>query len=181
MIITISGEAGSGKSTCARGIAAKFRLKHYSTGDLMREIAAGRHLSLAEISKVAEKDRTIDEELDQRQIKLGKNEDNFIIDGRLSAHFIPHAIKVFVTAGLEERAKRIFGAKRAEESFPSLEAAKKAVSERQESEIRRYMAWYNYNPYDPKAYDIVYDTTGKAIEKMLGELTSLIEKKRKGA
>ena len=36
MKITISGKAGSGKSTIARGLAKKLELKHYSIGDLMR-------------------------------------------------------------------------------------------------------------------------------------------------
>ena len=39
------------------------------------------------------------------------------------------------------------------------------------------MAWYGFNPYDPKEYDIVYDTTGKGIEQMISELKELVQKK----
>ena len=177
MIITLSGEAGSGKSTCAKGIAQTFQIKHYSSGDLMRQMASERNLSLAELSALAEKDPSIDRELDERQIRLGKTEDQFIIDGRLSAHFIPHALKIFITATLEERGKRIFSARRAEESFDSLEKTLEAIRQRKESEIKRYMAWYDFNPYDPKEYDIVYDTTGKAIPEMIHELKNLVEKR----
>ena len=76
MIITISGLPGSGKSTVARLLADKLRLKHYSTGDYMRKMAGDRHLTLAQLGQQAEKDKKIDEELDTWQIKLGLTEDN---------------------------------------------------------------------------------------------------------
>jgi cytidylate kinase len=42
MIITIAGTVGSGKSTVGRIIAKRLGLKHYSIGDLMREMAEQR-------------------------------------------------------------------------------------------------------------------------------------------
>ena len=100
MIITISGALGSGKSTVAKILVQKFNLKHYSTGDFMREIAVKRGITLLELSKLAETDKSIDEELDERQIKLGEEEDNFIIDARLGWHFIPNSIKIFLDVTL---------------------------------------------------------------------------------
>src|SRR3989338_745030 len=99
MIITISGKAGSGKSTVAKIIAAKLNLAHYSIGDLMREMAKEKDISLIELNNLAEKDKTIDKELDDKLIKLGKEKKDFVIDGRLTAFFIPHAdLKVFLDA-----------------------------------------------------------------------------------
>lgn len=170
MIITLSGDAGSGKSTCAKGLAAKFGFKHYSTGDLMRQIAIEKGMLLHELSKIAETDSKIDDELDRRQIKLGKNEDNFIIDGRLSAYFIPSAVKVFLTADIMECAKRIYYAKRESEPVDSIESAVERINERRNSEISRYISWYNFNPYDLKVYDIVYNSTNKTIDTMISEL-----------
>ena len=182
MIITLSGDAGSGKSTCAKGIARHFSLKHYSSGDLMRQMAMEKGMSLAQFSSLAEKDPSIDHLLDERQTKLGKTEDQFIIDGRLSAHFIPHAIKIFITASLEERAKRIFQAGRSEENFTSLEDTKKAMEQRKESEVKRYLSLYQFNPYDHGEYDIVFDTTGMTIENMisfLAEEITILDSNRK--
>ena len=68
MIITISGKAGSGKSTIAKELAKKLKLKHYSIGDLMRQIAKEKNISLIELSKLAEKDNSIDKELDNWNI-----------------------------------------------------------------------------------------------------------------
>ena len=91
MIITISGIAGSGKSTVAKLLAKKLNYKHYSIGDFMREIAKQRKTTLLELSKEAEKDSSIDKELDQKQIELGKTQDNFVIDSRLGFHFIKNS------------------------------------------------------------------------------------------
>ncbi len=61
MIITISGKAGSGKSTIAKQLAKKLGLKHYSTGDFMRQMAKDKGVSLLELSRIAEKDKSIDQ------------------------------------------------------------------------------------------------------------------------
>ena len=46
MIITISGIAGSGKSTVAKLLAKKLNCKHYSVGDFMRQIAKEKNIPL---------------------------------------------------------------------------------------------------------------------------------------
>ena len=45
MIITVSGRAGAGKSTLAKALAHRLRLKRYSSGDLQREIAREKGIS----------------------------------------------------------------------------------------------------------------------------------------
>ena len=102
MIITISGIAGSGKSTVAKLLAKKLNYKHYSIGDFMRQIAKERKLTLLELSKQAEKDNSIDKELDKKQIELGKTKDNFVIDSRLGFHFCPFG-------GLKKNPDRLSG------------------------------------------------------------------------
>src|SRR3989338_808503 len=99
MRITISGKAGSGKSTVAKLLSEKLGLKHYSIGDLMRVMAVERGLTLVGLNKLAETDKSIDFELDNKLKELGKAKDNFVVDGRLTAFFIPDAeIKVFLDA-----------------------------------------------------------------------------------
>ena len=174
MIITISGDAGSGKSTCAKGLAQVLGLKHYSSGDLMRQIAIDRSMTLEGLCKVAELSNEIDNELDKRQENLGKTEDNFIIDGRLSAYFIPHAIKVFLVAPIEERALRIFKDNRDIEHADSIEKTIEMILMRRKSEEKRYLAWYNFNPYNLDEYNIVYDTFHKGIDMMIEDVKQLI-------
>ena len=105
MIITISGKPGSGKSTIAKELAKKLKLKHFSIGDFMREMAKDKNISLLELSELSEEDKSIDKELDNKQIQLGKREDNFIIDSRLGFHFIPNSVKIFLEVEIKESAK----------------------------------------------------------------------------
>lgn len=63
----------------------------------MRNLAKERNMSITELNQYSETDGgEIDRILDERQQTLGENEDNFIIDGRLAFHFIPHSCKVFL-------------------------------------------------------------------------------------
>ena len=151
MIITISGTAGSGKSTVAKLVAEKLDLKHYSTGDFMRQIAKERNLSLEDLNRIAEGDRSIDTALDKRQQELGKNEDNFIIDGRLSFLFIPNSIKIFLDADIKTRAERIWKdikirGLRKEERADTLREIIDEVRKREASEVKRYEKYYQINP-----------------------------------
>jgi CMP/dCMP kinase len=75
----------------------------------MREMAMERGISLIELGREAESDGgIIDHILDERQKKLGKEADDFIIDGRLAFHFIPEAVKIFLQVESHTAAKRIF-------------------------------------------------------------------------
>src|SRR3989338_11043792 len=110
MIITLSGMPGSGKTTVAKRIAKKLKLKHYSTGDLRGKIALKHRMTIDELNKLGEKEDWTDKEVDYYQKKLGKTSDNFIIDGRLGFYFIPNSIKIFLKVDLKEGAKRILKA-----------------------------------------------------------------------
>lgn len=170
MIITISGKPGSGKSTVAKETAKKLHLKHYSMGDFQREIAKKRGISMAELSRVEEKDRSIDEEVDRRQRELGKKEDNFVIDSRIGFHFIPNSFKVFLDVDFDTGAGRIFSQKRKGERFASLEDAKKEIKRRMDSERKRYKEYYGVDHHDMKNYDAVIDTTNSTVEQAVNEI-----------
>jgi len=181
MIITLSGTAGSGKSTVGKILAQKLKLKHYSTGDFMRELAKQRNLSLEEIGKIAEGDHSIDTQLDKRQIDLGKKEDDFIIDGRLSFHFIPNSIKIFLDADLKLRAERIqkdilIKNLRKEERADSLRDIIENMKKREDSERKRYQKYYQVNPYDHKNYDLVIDTSTINAEQVASKIIKILEK-----
>src|SRR3989338_3822519 len=108
MRITISGKAGTGKSTVARLLSEKLGLRHYSIGDLMRAMAAEKGISLLELNRLAETDKSIDFELDNKLKELGKEKDDFVVDGRLTAFFVPHAeVRVFLDADDNVRAETI--------------------------------------------------------------------------
>ena len=181
MIITISGKAGSGKSTVAKLVAKKLKLKHYSSGDFMREIAKEHNMTLLELSALAEKEKWVDKALDDRQISLGKIKDNFIIDGRLSWHFIPNSIKIYLDVTPEIAAKRIYGDKKNEnrknEGFTSQNDIIQKIKERTNSEKKRYKKYYNLDYHSKKHYDLVIDTSKITPEKVVEKIISFQKNK----
>jgi len=178
MIITISGKAGSGKSTLAKLLSKKFKLKHYSIGDIMRKLAKEKNISLHELSKLAEKDKSIDTELDKKQIEL-KNEDNFIIDGRLTAYFIPNAVlKVFLDCEDKVRAERILRHDRKEEKCKDAQELIQKIKQRELSERKRYKKLYKVDYYDKSLYDLIIDTTDLSIGDVFEKILKVVKQKK---
>lgn len=180
MIITISGKAGSGKSTVAKLLSKKLNLKHYSIGDLMRVIATEKGLSLLELNKLAEEDASIDSELDNKLKELGKTKDNFVVDGRLTAFFIPHAeIRVFLDTDDKVRAQRILKDKRQQEKSKNLKDAITNIKKRENSERKRYQMYYGVNYLDKKLYNYVIDTTEFTPNEVVGKIIKFMKSNQK--
>jgi len=161
MIISIGGNQGSGKSTLARRLAETLGWSHYYMGGLRREAAAKRGMTLAEYNKLGETDPQTDLEVDEYQKKLGETEDNFIIEGRTSWHFIPQSLKLYIDVSDEEGARRIFLAGRPGEdtSIITQEDALQSVKTRKNSDRKRYLKFFGIDTYDLKNYDYVIDST----------------------
>lgn len=185
MIITISGTPGSGKSTVAKAVAKALRLTHYSAGDFMRAMAADRNISLAELSKEAEKSDKIDKEIDRRTLELAKREDNFIIDSRLAFHFIPKSlksIKLFLICNVKEAARRIYidivSNKRGTEKETSQKEVEKAIGQRIKSEVKRYKKYYGVDYLDESNYDLVVDTTSISPAEVVQKVIEFVQSKK---
>ena len=176
-IITIGGKPGSGKSTVAKLLAKKLNYGHYSSGNFMRDLAEERKISLLELSRIAEKNKSIDQEIDERQIELGRKEDNFVIDARLGFHFIPNSIKIYLDADFEERAKRILADKIRKEQNIDLQSTKENMKTREESEKKRYKGYYDIDPNDQGYYDLIIDTTSLTPEQAVDKILEFIKNK----
>jgi cytidylate kinase len=181
MIITITGMPGSGKSSIGKRLAEILGYKYYSMGDMRREMAKKRGMTLAEFNKLGEKEAFTDKDVDEFQRKLGKTNDNFVVNGRLSYHFIPHSIKLFFTVDEKIAAERIMQDRREGEQFKTLKEAIQGIHERIKSDEVRYQKYYGVNPFDLKGYDLVYDTGCSSIEACAEELAKFVRKKEKPA
>ena len=160
MKITVSGIIGSGKSTVSKKLAEKLGLEYFSVGGIMRQMAVERGMQIKELTEHAKGDGgALDKELDDRQVKIGKTRDNFVMDSRLGFHFIPDSFKVFLYVGLDEGASRIFSASRGEESYLDIEEAKEHMVKRMSSEKQRYKQYYNLDFPDGCKFDLEIDTT----------------------
>lgn len=165
MIITISGSAGSGKSTIAQKLAEELNWPRYYIGGIRREAAKKRGMTLADYNKLGEVDKTTDLEVDEYQKELGQKEDNFIIEGRTSWYFIPHSLKIYLAVSLEEGSRRIFSSLQIEndrnedKNLETLASVFESIKKRQESDNKRYAKYYQIDINNPKHYDFYLDTS----------------------
>ncbi len=173
MIITLAGMPGSGKSKVSKILCQKLGYKHYSAGDFRRQMAQKKGITLAELNKIGEKEAFTDKQVDDFQKDLGKHEDNFVIDGRLSWYFIKNSVRIFLDAKPEVRAQRIFQDARKEEKFKTIEEAKKSIADRVRSDKKRYKKYYGIDSYDKKNFHFVIDTTKITAEQVADEIIKL--------
>ena len=157
MRITISGPPGSGKTTACNRLSEMLGLKAVVFGKIFRELAAEKHLSLLEFGQLAEKDPSIDEAIDARIVEIARENENIILESRLSAYMLTRnsipAFKIYLGASPEVRMSRI-GVREGQ----TIEEAKKETIERQASEAKRYMMYYNIDINDMSVYDLVVNT-----------------------
>jgi cytidylate kinase len=153
VLLTISGLSGSGKTTVASGLSKRLGFLHISAGEVFRELARQRALSLEQLSWLAETDPKIDKLVDQRQAELAGSHENIVVDGRLSAWILKGDIAVWLKAPLEVRADRI--ARREGEDRAT---ALRETQARDRSEAARYHAFYNIDAANLDIYDLIIDT-----------------------
>ncbi len=176
MIITISGKPGSGKSTIVKMLAKKYNLKQYSTGDFFRQKAKEKGFTLHEFSKLAETTHEHDKETDLWQTDLGKKENDFIIDGRLSHKFIPNAIKIFLDVDKIIGALRIMKEKRDGEEALDERHALELWETRANSEQKRFHEYYKIDHHDYSQYDFVLNTSNLTKQEVLEKISEFISK-----
>jgi cytidylate kinase len=178
MIVAICGEPGSGQSSVGRELARRMGYRFYSIGDMRGRMARERGMTIDELNMLGEKEEFTDKEVDDFQEELGKREDNLVVVGRTSAHFIPHAFKVLLKAELKVRSQRVFrdSVNREDEYYSSAEETRKAIVKRVESDERRYRKYYGINPFDEGLYDLVIDTTRIGINEVVDKIMARMGK-----
>ncbi len=171
LVITISGPHGSGKTTYAKFIAKRFNLRYISAGSLFRKIAREKNIDLEELSRIAQKDLSIDREIDRRTVEEAKK-GNVVLDGQLTGWFAKDVadIKILINTPFEERVKRI-----AEREKKSYDQAYRETKIREESEIDRFKSLYNIDLSDWSIYDAILNSATFSINSLNEILTQIIQ------
>ena len=171
MIISISGVPGSGKTSVGKILAQRLGLNFYSMGGLRGKMALDRGMTIDQLNALGERESFTDTEVDDYQRELGKKEDGFVIEGRLSWHFIPHSFKIFLDCGPMEAARRIYEARQRETErsdepcYADIKEARADLDRRIASDVLRYEKYYGVDYRDPSHYDLVLDTTAMSDRK----------------
>jgi CMP/dCMP kinase len=161
-IITLAGSPGSGKSSTAKAVAAALGFRHFSSGDLFRQLAAERGESIEAMNISAEVQQDIDRKVDNLLKQMYGAEEKLVIDSRMAWRWMPRSFKVFLVLDPDTAAERIFNNLREEgrqsEEAQSVEEVRASIDRRFASEQKRYRALYEVNPTDPLNFDVVINT-----------------------
>lgn len=170
-IITISGLPGSGKSSTAKGIAQRLSYKHFSSGDLFRQIGQRHGLSVEETNKSAEQNfKSVDEEVDEA-LRQANNDSELVIDSRTAFHWIPESFKVLLKLDPYLAAERTFAHIQKEgrvgQDAESVEQVYQKSQERTASEKKRYSKLYGLDYTDESNFDLVVDTAKHSLAEVI--------------
>jgi cytidylate kinase len=160
--ITVGGLPGSGKSTFAKLLSEELGVEYLGAGQIFREMAAKRGMTLVEFSRLAEEDHEIDRQLDRSQTEMARGRD-VVVDSRLSAWMVEDPdLKICLTAEFKERARRV-----ADRDSVPMEEAIRLVSEREKSERRRYSEIHGIDIGDVEVYDLTVNSGKYLPEEIL--------------
>jgi cytidylate kinase len=155
--ITVGGLPGTGTSTLCRILKDRLELTYTYAGQLFRDSAAERGMSLAEFGALCQQDETVDRELDARQLALLET-GPILLEGRLSGVLAAHndvpALKVWLTCDVNERVRRII-----EREGGDIPKQMSKLVARESSEADRYQRYYGIDMADQAPYDLVLDST----------------------
>ncbi|HTT17223.1 MAG TPA: cytidylate kinase family protein [Thermoplasmata archaeon] len=170
-VVTLEGPPGSGKSTAGRLVAQRLGLDYRSVGEVFREEARRRGMSLAEFGRYAEAHPEVDQELDRSMQAYARP--GFLLDGRVQGALcrrrgIP-VIAIEVTADEEVRARRLAGRDQL-----SAEAALEALREREESEATRFERFYDID-LDLEEPDLLVDATSRTPQEVADAIVAFLE------
>ena len=172
--LTIGGLPGTGTTTACTALQTLTGLPYVYAGEIFRKMAKERGLTLAEFGSLAERDASIDRDLDDRQAKLLAAAP-VLLEGRLSGYLayrdrVP-AFKVWFTCDPYERARRVV-----EREGGDLETRMEEMRRREQSERKRYLEYYAFDVSDLSVYDLVIDTTKLPRESITARVREAYEK-----
>ena len=182
IIICISGLPGCGKSTVAKKLAQKYRLKYISGGDALKELAVeagfkpsgedwwetedGRRF----LNKRLE-DPDFDRRVDEKLIEAAKQGD-VILDSWTMPWLFDEGFKIWLDASLEVRASRA-----AKRDKISLEKAKELIMEREEKTREIYRRLYGFKlGEDFSPFHIILDTDKLDADEVFQTLCMIIDR-----
>jgi len=177
-VVTVSGPHGTGKSTYARGLAEDLRLRYVCAGELFRELARERAMSLEAFSNYAANNPEVDHLIDERT-RTEANAGNVVIDAQLAAWILKDRadVKLLLVASDAVRFNRI-----AQRDHVSFDFARRETLAREEIQRIRYNKYYGIDVSDLSIYDLKIDTGLNSIDstrrKIVNAVRGLLQRKK---
>ena len=160
MRIAISGKSGCGNTTVSTLVAQE--LGYSLINFTFRNLAQEKGMDFWDFCRMAEKNDSIDRELDARQVAMAMAEENCVLGSRLAIWVLKEAdLKVYLTAEAEVRARRI-----QKREGGTLDQRLQETVKRDAHDSARYMRIYGIDNSDPSEADLIVDTDGKSPEEV---------------
>ena len=173
--ITISGHPGSGTSTLVNAICESKGWSSLNGGDIFRQEAKNRNVSLREFGEICANDQSVDRSLDDiLKTRMSDTEGPEVMESRLCgwwAHILElDCIRLWLDVDESVRASRVV----AREGI-SLELALSNNRKRSQIDLARFQEMYGLNPEDMTPYTHVIDASGLAREEVLEAALEILE------
>jgi len=164
--ITIFGLAGTGTTTIGKMLAERLNYRFVSTGNIFRQKASDLGLSLYEFDLLCNSKPEYDQQIDAETEKLGKENDDFVLESRLGWHFVPDSFKVKIVCDDNVRFGRV-----ATRDGISLEEAKAKSLKREADGPRRYRDLYGIEDFGADShFDLIIDSTNLSPAKIVEKI-----------
>jgi predicted cytidylate kinase len=177
--ITISGTPGSGKSTLARRLARVLRCPYVNAGQIFRDAARRRGMTLARFAAYVEAHPALDRKLDAALVTRAKQYRNLILEGRLTGWMTKRArlpaFRIWVTARERTRVDRLM-----QRDGGVRLATLRKLRERARGEARRYRKFYGIDMRSLAPYDLIIKTDERTPEETAKTVLAAIRSRSGG-
>ena len=171
LFIAVSGPPGCGATTVCEGLSTALDCGYVSGGDIFRELADDRDMSLSQLIAKTDETDEIDRALDQRlrtiAEKWGASNKAFVLESRLAGWLAGNRadLRIWLDAPGEVRVDRT-------QDREEMEAEMRV---REVSEAGRYRSYYGIDIDDRSFYDLSINTARWSPEATLEMIRSAVE------
>jgi cytidylate kinase len=181
IVICISGMAGTGKSTLAKKLAKKYRLKYYSGGDALKALAAeegynsssrGWWESPEGLSFLEKREKNLksDKAVDDKLLEYAQR-GNVLLDSWTMPWLLKTGFKIWLLASIEKRAERV-----AKRDKITVKDALQILKEKEARTKAIYKKLYGFNLGEDFApFHLVLDTDNLNAKEVFQVLCMVID------
>jgi len=181
IVICVCGMAGIGKSTLAKKLAQRYRLKYYSGGDILKTLAMKEGYKPLErgwweseegmrFLRNRGKNPRFDHAVDEKLLEIAQR-GNVVLDSWTMPWLLEKGFKVWLEASPEERANRIVRRDRV-----SFGEALKALKRKEEGTKAIYKQLYGFSlGEDFSPFHLILDTSNLKSEEVFQVLRMVID------
>ena len=172
LFVTVSGPPGCGATTLTQGLAAAMDCGYVSGGELFREIAEERDMSLSQLIAKTSESEEIDRALDRRLRRIaeqwGTANKAFVLESRLAGWIAGNRadVRIWLDAPEEVRAERTL----------DREEMTSEMQVREVIEAKRYESYYGIDLDDRSIYDLAVNTGRWDVESTVELVLTAIER-----